>query len=200
MANRFVFNHTRTASTSDHRAAAVRVSSTCSRQGASKWIARSAGLLAWALLASTAADAAPAMVKVLPDGKRTLLTTQTLKAGDELQAEFLGPQNRVRCCMALKIKGSLPAPDNVTDQLEGKPVLAYELPPLDRSKGMPFLGAAWVGPGDRPPRERMPVVCTSREGAHLLLLDRGRPAAHLYMNFGYAVLPSCDHRLLARFD
>ena len=77
---------------------------------------------------------------------------------------------------------------------------------------MPFLGGALVLKavnrrptaverallGDAEGRA-MPDVCTSSEGAHLLQLRDGKPQAHLYMHFSYAVKRTCSEDLLKKF-
>lgn len=45
----------------------------------------------------------------------------------------------------------------------------------------------------------LPDVCTGSEGAHLLQLRDGKPQAHLYMHFSYAVEPTCSDEMLKRF-
>ncbi len=78
---------------------------------------------------------------------------------------------------------------------------------------MPFVGAALVfKAGQRSSRRSeqallastadsgaLPEVCTSSEGAHLLQLSDGKPQAHLYMHFEYAVEPSCSPERLKPF-
>ncbi|WP_017759138.1 hypothetical protein [Pseudacidovorax intermedius] len=142
----------------------------------------------------------PALLKVLPDGTRTLFTTQVLREGAPVWAQFPDAQGRPRCCVSSKVVARRQSPQPISDQLDERQVLAYALPRAAPSQRIPFIGAAWTGPAKSSIRKPMPTVCTSNEGAHLLLLERGRPKAHLYMYFGYDVEPTCDERLLARFE
>lgn len=102
--------------------------------------------------------------------------------------------------MRLHVVNRLPDSPRVIDQLNDEHVYAYRLPESDVRDGMPFVGGAWTGQSSGQVRTMLPTVCTSHEGAHLLLLQRGRPKAHLYMDFGYAVQSTCDEKLLARFE
>lgn len=151
-------------------------------------------------LIAAVARAEPAFVQVLADGKRELFTTRRLVPGEEVQSQFSDRRGQPRCCVLLPVLNALPDSSRVIDQLNEERVYAYRLPPSDLVNGAPFIGAAWTGPVKGKVRKPMPTVCTSNEGAHLLLLERGRPKAHLYMYFGYDVEPTCDERLLARFE
>ncbi|RDI27234.1 hypothetical protein DFR41_102269 [Pseudacidovorax intermedius] len=157
-------------------------------------------LLAILGLTAALARAEPAFVQVLPDGKRELFTTRVLAPGDEIQSQFPDSSGRPRCCVKLRVLNTLPDSSRVTDQLNEEHVYSYQLPASDLINGVPFIGAAWTGPFKGKVRNPMPTVCTSNEGAHLLLMERGRPKAHLYMYFGYDVEPTCTERLLARFE
>lgn len=157
-------------------------------------------LLAIFWLTATVAYAELAFVQVLPDGKRELFTTRVLAPGEEIQSQFPDPSGQPRCCMKLRVLKALPDSSRVTDQLNEEHVYSYQLPASDRINGVPFIGAAWTGSFKGKVRKPMPTVCTSNEGAHLLLLEQGRQKAHLYMYFGYDVEPTCDDRLLTRFE
>lgn len=157
-------------------------------------------LLAILWLSVCAVRAEPALVQVSPNGARALFTTQVLSPGEQVWVQFPKSNGRAACCMKLNVLTRLPDSPQVTDQLNEDHVYAYRLPALNGRDGMAFVGGAWTGQLTGRIQTLLPTVCTSHEGAHLLVLQRGRPKAHLYMDFGYAVQPTCDDKLLARFE
>ncbi|MFH0129976.1 hypothetical protein ACGLHS_07175 [Variovorax sp. VaC1] len=175
-------------------------------------------LLATALFASalvaSAAQPSAGLIEVRPDGRRTVFTTERLSRSDHVVAQQAGAQGGAKCCVSLRITGTQRRRTDVSDELKGRQVRAYALPPLKAADAVPFVGGALVfkaGERDSVAAERallggaadktIPQVCTSSEGAHLLQLGSGgEPQAHLYMHFGYDVEPTCDEALLARLS
>lgn len=170
-------------------------------------------LLVSALVASAAQPSA-GLIEVRPDGRRTVFTTERLSRNDHVVAQHAEAQGGAKCCVSLRITGKQRRRTDVSDELKGRQVRAYALPPLKAADAVPFVGGALVfkASGRNPvAAERalldgaadktIPQVCTSSEGAHLLQQGSGGEAqAHLYMHFSYAVDPTCNEALLEKFN
>ncbi|HEY9224331.1 MAG TPA: hypothetical protein VIP27_09280 [Variovorax sp.] len=165
-----------------------------------------------AAVAASAAQPSAAFIEVRPDGTRTLFTTERLRRNDHIVARHADAKGTAACCVALRILGTQRRRFDVSDELNGRQVRAYALPSLKGTDAVPFLGGALVFKAmNRRPTEverallgdvegkALPNVCTSSEGAHLLQLRDGKPQAHLYMHFSYAVEPTCSEDLLKKF-
>lgn len=170
------------------------------------------GLLA-VIVSASAAQPLAGLIEVRPNGERTLFTTERLSRGDRVVARDAGAQGAGTCCIALRILGSRQARKNVSDELNGRRVRAYVLASSTTTDGAPFVDGTLVFRArerysttiedalrDDPMGRALPEVCTSSEGAHLLGLADGKPQAHLYMHFGYAVEPTCREESLRKFD
>jgi len=145
------------------------------------------------------ARSSAAFIELRMDGARTLYTTQRLQRGAHVVAQYPDSRGRPLCCVSLKVLGARASSHRVSDLRFERPVFAYALPGLPAASALPFVGAALVGSrSERKPA--MPTVCASSEGLHLLQRSGGKPGAHLYMELGYGVQPSCDEGLLAQFD
>lgn len=165
-----------------------------------------------AALAASAAPPAAGLIEVRPDGMRTLFTTERLHRNDHVVAQSAESQGTAKCCVALRILGPQRRRSDVSDELTGRRVRAYALPSLKAPDTVPYLGGALVFhardedssrvehalSGD-PAGKALPTVCISSEGAHLLQWLDGKPNAHLYMHFDYAVEPSCSEDTLKKF-
>ncbi|QNK68691.1 hypothetical protein [Variovorax sp. PAMC26660] len=170
-------------------------------------------LLVSALVASAAQPTA-GLIEVRPDGRRTVFTTERLSRNDHIVAQHAQAQGGAKCCVSLRITGMQRRRTDVSDELKGRQVRAYALPPLKTADAVPFVGGALVfkaGERDSVAAERallggaadktIPQFCTSSEGAHLLQLGGGgEPQAHLYMHFSYDVEPTCNEALLERLS
>lgn len=168
---------------------------------------------AWLAVAMTASAAQPAaaLLEVRPDGTRTLFTTERLHRNDYVVARGAEEKGAAACCAKLRILGTQRRRSDVSDALNGRRVRAYVLSSLKAADAVPFVGGALVFKAkEKPPSaaahglndsdgKMLPDVCTSSEGAHLLQWGDGKPQAHLYLHFGYAVAPTCSDELLKRF-
>ncbi|WP_124460138.1 hypothetical protein [Variovorax sp. KBW07] len=169
-------------------------------------------LSATAAIASAAQPPA-ALIEVRPDGQRTVFTTQRLSRHDRLIAQYADAQGKARCCVPLRIVGGPLRRTDVSDELRERRVRAYALPAVATPDPLPFIGAALVLKAGGEPsflgeqaflagatgNKAFPEVCTSSEGAHLLQSSNGKPQAHLYMHFDYAVEPTCSPESLKPF-
>lgn len=162
---------------------------------------------------ASAAQPPAALIEVRPDGQRTVFTTQRLSRHDRVVAQYADAQGKAKCCVPLRIVGGPLRRRDVSDELQERRVRAYALPAVATPDPMPFVGAALVLKAGRQSsfldeqaflkgaarNKAFPEVCTSSEGAHLLQLSNGKPQAHLYMHFDYAVEPSCSPERLKLF-
>lgn len=168
------------------------------------------------LFVSTSVSAATQIagfIEVRPDGTRTLFTTERVSRDDQVLAQYADQTSQgPKCCVSLQVAGKRNSRAKVFDELNGRAVRAFALPPLREAEAVPYVGAALVfRAGERiplgfdraSPQDAMdrafPQACTSREGMHLLQLDQGKPRLHLYMHFGYEVEPTCSAELLKQF-
>lgn len=165
-----------------------------------------------AAVGASAAQPSAALIEVRPDGTRTLLTTERLSRNDRIIAQQAETTSVAKCCVALRILETQKRRADVSDELSGRRVRAYALPPLTGADTVPYVGGALVIKAREkfptavenallsdPAGKLLPDVCTSSEGAHLLQLRDGKPRAHLYMQFGYSVEPTCSDELLKKF-
>jgi hypothetical protein len=165
------------------------------------------------VVAMTASAAQPtvALFEVRPDGTRTLFTTERLHRNDYIVARGAEEKGAAACCVKLRILGTQRRRSDVSDELNGRRVRAYVLPSVKAADAVPFVGGALVFKAKEKPTsalalalndsggKMLPDVCTGSEGAHLLQLRDGKPQAHLYMHFSYAVEPTCSDEMLKRF-
>lgn len=165
-----------------------------------------------AVFTASAAPPVAGLIEVRPNGMRTLFTTERLHRNDHVVAQSAELQGTAKCCVALRILGPQRRRADVSDELKGRRVRAYALPSLKAPDTVPYVGGALVFNArdedssriehallGNPAGKAFPTVCTSSEGAHLLQWLDGKPKAHLYMHFDYAVEPSCSEDMLKKF-